>query len=407
MDDRNVSFDALLGRALMEANWREYGSFWAEAEMPQFSPKYLRWRTRLLSDPFGWMKKRLRPLWAKTLRTAACLLLISGLALGSLMAVSPTVRAAVLNWLREISGNLMTYSMERQTQTDMLPSNWRITWLPDGWELENMTTITQRYQGPSGQGTLTYACYPAGDSEMTTNVDDTADADTVRQTITVQGCQADYYESEKYRVLLWENEEGFLFMLRSSTALDQEAFLKIAQSITCYTGPDIAYEMGWVPPEYDAMYRDELMGAAQEEWTFNQVSLSWQYVVDPVCPLALPDGEPEEILLEDGVTLYYWAAEEAFEAPDSATTTVNGEPVEHSGSSISVGGVTITISGSAEDEQIGTLAWTDSDSNTIFVLEGALGREDLLHMAQSVAQTAPEPSPPAHNAAIMEGTAGS
>ena len=45
---------------------------------------------------------------------------------------------------------------------------------------------------------------------MTTNVDDTADADTVRQTITVQGCQADYYESEKYRVLLWENEEGFL-----------------------------------------------------------------------------------------------------------------------------------------------------------------------------------------------------
>lgn len=112
-------------------------------------------------------------------------------------------------------------------------------------------------------------------------------------------------------------------------------------------------------------------------------------------------------MLEDGATLHYWAAEEAFEAPDSATTTVNGEPVEHSGSSISVGGVTITISGSAEDEQIGTLAWTDSDSNTIFVLEGALGREDLLHMAQSVAQTAPEPSPPAHNAAIMEGTAGS
>lgn len=167
--------------------------------------------------------------------------------------------------------------------------------------------------------------------------------------------------------------------------------------------------MKWAgyPPEYDAMYRDELVGAAQEEWTFNQVSLSWQYVVDPVCPLALPDGEPEEILLEDGATLHYWAAEEAFEAPDSATTTVNGEPVEHSGSSISVGGVTITISGSAEDEQIGTLAWTDSDSNTIFVLEGALGREDLLHMAQSVAQTAPEPSPPAHNAAIMEGTAGS
>lgn len=405
MDDRNASFDTLLGSALMEANWREYGPFWAETEKPQFSPKYLRWRTRLLADPFAWAKKQMRPLWMRAARMAACLLLVSGLALGSLMAVSPTVRAAVLNWLREISGSQMTYSTQQTANTQILPSNWRITWLPDGWELENMTTITQRYEGPARQGTLTYACYPAGDSEMTTNVDDTADVDTVRQTITVQGCQADYYESEKYRVLLWENEEGFLFMLRSSTALDQEAFLKIAQSITYCAGPDIAYEMGWVPPEYDAMYRDELVGAAQEEWTFNQVSLIWQYVVDPICPLVLPEGEPEEILL-DGLTLHYWAAEEAFEAPDSATTTVNGQPVEHSGSSISVGGVTITISGSPEDEQIGTLAWTDPDTNTSFMLEGALGREDLLHMAQSVVQTAPEPSPPAHNATMMEGTAG-
>ena len=71
-----------------------------------------------------------------------------------------------------------------------------------------------------------------------------------------------------------------------------------------------------------------------------------------------------------------------------------------------MGGVTITISGSPEDEQIGTLAWTDPDTNTSFMLEGALGREDLLHMAQSVVQTAPEPSPPAHNATMMEGTAG-
>ena len=151
------SFDALLYQALLEAGWQENRTAWEGTEEPAFSPQYLRWRTRLLADPFGWGKKQLRPLWAKALRTAACILLAASVTLGSLMAVSPTVRAAVLNWLREISGNLMTYSMERQTQTDMLPSNWRITWLPDGWELENMTTITQRYQGPSGQGTLTYA----------------------------------------------------------------------------------------------------------------------------------------------------------------------------------------------------------------------------------------------------------
>ena len=116
------SFDAMLRQALLEANWREYYSAWEEAEAPPFSPTYRRWRTRLLADPFGWVKKQLRPLWAKVLRTAACLVLASAVALGSLMAVSPTVRAAVLNWLREISGNLMTYSTDRQAETKALPS---------------------------------------------------------------------------------------------------------------------------------------------------------------------------------------------------------------------------------------------------------------------------------------------
>ena len=36
MDDRNVSFDALLGRALLEANWREYGSFGLRQRRPIF-----------------------------------------------------------------------------------------------------------------------------------------------------------------------------------------------------------------------------------------------------------------------------------------------------------------------------------------------------------------------------------
>ena len=127
MDDRNASFDTLLGSALMEANWREYGPFWAETEEPRFSPKYLRWRTRLLADPFAMGKKQMRPLWMRAARMAACLLLVSGLALGSLMAVSPTVRAAVLNWLREISGSQMTYSTQQTANTQILPSNWRIT----------------------------------------------------------------------------------------------------------------------------------------------------------------------------------------------------------------------------------------------------------------------------------------
>ena len=66
------SFDALLYQALLEAGWQENRTAWEGTEEPAFSPQYLRWRTRLLADPFGWGKKQLRPLWAKALRTAAC-----------------------------------------------------------------------------------------------------------------------------------------------------------------------------------------------------------------------------------------------------------------------------------------------------------------------------------------------
>lgn len=400
------SFDALLRQALLEANWREYRSAWEEAEDPAFSPAYLRWRTRLLADPFGWMKKRLRPLWAKALRTAACLVLASAVALGSLMAVSPTVRAAVLNWLREITGNLMTYSsVDREAESDALPSNWRITWLPEGWGLQDMTTSIWKYQGTSGKGSLLYSCYVPGSTDLTTNVDDVSDADSVRETIQVQGTQADYYESDGYRVLLWENEEGFLFLLRGDSFLDRESFLKIAESITYYEGPDVAYGMGWVPPEYDDMYRDELVGAAQEEWTYSKTSLTWRYVTDPVCEFLLPDGDPEKIAIGD-FTARYWAAEEPFETEESDQILVNGEPVEGNGSSVTVGGVIISVSGDPAADQTGTLLWTDPDTNTTFLLEGALGRDDLVRMAESVAQTAPDPSSPSHHAALMAGTAG-
>ena len=661
------SFDALLYQALLEAGWQENRTAWEGTEEPAFSPQYLRWRTRLLADPFGWGKKQLRPLWAKALRTAACILLAASVTLGSLMAVSPTVRAAVLNWLREISGNLMTYTSSQPAKTNTLPSNWRITWLPEGWTLQHMYTDTWKYCGPHGKSHLTFACYTPGDNEittnlddvvdaemarehiqvgdtaadyyvsdryqvllweneegflfmlrgdtfldqesflriaesvayyegpdttytlewvpenyksfgqddlvgagqelwtyhgvsltwryladgicgftlpmdepeeiplgdgtawywaaeqlpsesedppgdfsatvgdvsvsvsvsgpddtrtatllwtdpatntafflegalsredlvrmaesvvqteaerdalpsswritwlpegwtlqhmttnlwkyrgdsgslmyacyapgstdLTTNVDDVSDADAMRESIQIQGHSADYYESEEYRVLLWENEEGFLFLLRGDSSLDRESLLSIAESIVYYDDPGIAYELDWAPSEYEPMYRDELVGAAQEEWTFQKTSLTWRYVIDPVCGFLLPDGEPEEVTLGD-FTAQYWAAEEPFEAEDSGPTMINGEPVEGSGSSVTVGGVTITVSGDPDADQTSTLLWTDPGTNTTFLLEGALDRYDLMRMAASVAQTAPNPPPPSHHAALMEGTAG-
>ena len=48
-------------------------------------------------------------MWQKIITNVACIILVCSIALGGLMVVSPTVRAVVLNWLRDISGNRITY----------------------------------------------------------------------------------------------------------------------------------------------------------------------------------------------------------------------------------------------------------------------------------------------------------
>ena len=86
------NMDELLRRALMEANTLDSEEVFAP---PGRSAHYQRERLRLCASPFGWARQQAKPLWKRMLRGAACFLLIGTLLFGTLMAASPTVRAAV------------------------------------------------------------------------------------------------------------------------------------------------------------------------------------------------------------------------------------------------------------------------------------------------------------------------
>ena len=62
------------------------------------TPRYQRQMTAMLADPLKWARKRARPVWKKAIQKVAVILLVFSLSLGSLMAVSPTVRADVVSW---------------------------------------------------------------------------------------------------------------------------------------------------------------------------------------------------------------------------------------------------------------------------------------------------------------------
>lgn len=371
------TFDALLRQALAEANWREWQPLWETEAEPDFSSGYQRWRLRLLADPFGWMKKRLRPLWVKTLRTAACLVLASAVVLGSLMAVSPTVRAAVLNWLREISGNHVAYTSSDAPSPNE-PLAWYPTFLPEGWSLEEAGGRSDwlKYCFAGSEGRVTFRCaYPNGGSIGFALEDETVQN---KQQITIQGYPADLYIEDEQTYLVWQGQDGILFTF-SGNGICAEDLVRIAESVEPVEGDLPEDQLLWTPDGYMQYERADLPAAVQETWMGPDTSLTLLYSAET---LKVPEG-PAKIVEVNGIEAQYWGAEESYEAGDSSMT-VNGEEIE--GSQTEIGGVTIfsgTIVGPDADG-VNTLAWDDPDTGIHFRLHSTVNLDTLLRVAESI-----------------------
>jgi len=55
----------------------------------------------MLKDPVRWARDRGKPVWKRVLQTAAVILLMLSLGLGSVMLASPTARATIVRWVTE------------------------------------------------------------------------------------------------------------------------------------------------------------------------------------------------------------------------------------------------------------------------------------------------------------------
>ena len=376
------NFDQWLRDALIDANLLLFENVLADADTREFdfSPQYLRERTRILADPFGWSKRRSRSGGSRAARSIACAVLVCALALGTLMAASPAVRAAVLNWLREFSGDTVTYSanpyVSDSAPEDAALQDWQITWLPEGY------TLWDFYPAP-GISKWTFLSVETGDSlDFSRSVpggDSSVEIGTIpgpeeaRESVFVRGCAADYYAGDRKQLLVWETPEGFLLRLLAMGHMDRETLIKTAESAACYVGDTPAYEIGWVPPDFRGMDSLRGNGVYHQEWARRGVILSWKYVVQPVCPFTAPEGTPEEVAV-NGLPGRFWASPETVpegsDGPDGSTAEISG--------------VTITSGVGTGDDTTSTLMWEDPETGAAFCLRGELEKSDLLRMAESV-----------------------
>ena len=140
MTDREL--DRMMQHVLLDAIKRDCEK---EADdVPAFKPThhYQRQIAAMLSDPLKWAQKRARPLWKNVAQKAAVILLVFSLGLGSLMAVSPTVRAAVVRWVTEWYETHVVYRFSGEQIADEMPQ-YGVTDLPEGY------AETERVEWPS------------------------------------------------------------------------------------------------------------------------------------------------------------------------------------------------------------------------------------------------------------------
>ena len=136
MTDREL--DRMMQHVLLDAIKRDCEK--ETDDVPAFKPTrhYQRQIAAMLSDPLKWARKRARPIWKSALQKVAMILLVFTLSLGSLMAVSPTVRAAVVRWVTEWYETHVVYRFSGEQITDEMPQ-YEVTDLPEGYaEIERV-----------------------------------------------------------------------------------------------------------------------------------------------------------------------------------------------------------------------------------------------------------------------------
>ena len=130
MTDREL--DRMMQHVLLDAIKRDCEK--ETDDVLAFKPThhYQRQMAKMLKDPLKWERRRARPLWKNVAQKAAVILLVFSLSLGSLMAVSPTVRAAVVRWVTEWYETHIVYRYSGEQIIGEMPQ-YEITDLPEGY----------------------------------------------------------------------------------------------------------------------------------------------------------------------------------------------------------------------------------------------------------------------------------
>lgn len=351
--------DALLQGFLLDAAAAEFASELTDTTPVAVSPRLLRQMNSMLNDPNSWAKRQHRSIWNRIARTAAVILLVLSLSLGALMAVSPTVRAAVINWVRETYEHSVIYRFFDKSD-DQLP-NYAPTWLPEGFVLDERVALDDwviyEYHNATVDKWFSFAyCYASSDMQLQVGGYDDAAAPIVEKCF-VNGIAADYYPANNSGTdnLVWIDEEkGIIFTMNSM--LEKAVILHVAESVSLVDEPPSVlpeYEVTWIPEGFVLEEKVELdnwvlctyHNATEDKW------LSFDYCYASSDMQMQIGGYDDEA------------------APTPEKCFVNGIAADYY---------------PAGNSGTNDLIWIDEEQGIVFAINSTLEKEVILHIAESV-----------------------
>ena len=149
MSISDEEFEQLIVTALYIVSERECAGAPSDEELEQLiqpSPHSQRRMNAIIRNPNKYIRNYRRPLYLKVLRNAAAVFIVITILLGAAMAVSPTVRAAVIDFVRSWFEDRTEY----WTPDNPLDGNWSFNYIPQGFnkvmDMTNEIQIVQIYE---------------------------------------------------------------------------------------------------------------------------------------------------------------------------------------------------------------------------------------------------------------------
>lgn len=224
--------DNLMRRVLMDAIRKDEEDATEEIESFIPSRKHQRQMREMLKDPLKWMRNKTRPVWKMIVQKVAVVLLIISVSLGGVMAISPTVRAAVIQWVTEWYETFIVYRYfsEQPQMEDIF--HFTIQGVPQGYEeverVELPSSGSVVYE--AGNGEVIYFDYAYMHQGSGTFV--ALDGENV-ENVTIAGMTGQCFLSDvegNFNTLTWIDEEYNVQFIIDS-ALEVDDLILMAESV--------------------------------------------------------------------------------------------------------------------------------------------------------------------------------